>query len=226
MSVTLATIYGNALSTLGVSSSDSKFQTRCTRWINKTLDKIQFYAPEAEFLQNSEVTLATVADQETYSMPTDFMQLLTLRDDDNATEIKILDRELFDKLHPDPSGESTGKPYECTLEFDISSGVHILRLAAIPDDAYDLFATFRRFHPAISASQNLMYDKLETALEDGAVYHGALELYPDAEYTQFRAELKANWLESAQAISQIFAIQKPRRPQIPMMLRRNTHDQY
>jgi len=69
MSVTLSTIRENVLKGLMVNSSDSTLQSRATRWINKSLDKIQFYIPEAEFLQNSNTALTTVADQATYSLP-------------------------------------------------------------------------------------------------------------------------------------------------------------
>ena len=220
MSVTLSDIRDNVLKDLGLDSANSTLQTRAARWINKTLDKLQGYAPEAEFMQKSEKKLSTVADQATYSLPSTFLQLLALRDDTSATAIKIVNREQFDRNHPDPSSESTGSPNEATLEYDLDGAVHIIRLAPIPDDEYDLYAIFRQFHPALSGSQDLEYDKLQTALEDGAIYHGSLIVYLDAEYANYRAELKAQWLESAQNIGQIFAIQKPQTRNIPVILQR------
>lgn len=221
MSVSLATIYANVLKDLGLNSDSSQWQGRATRWINKGLDKIQAQNPTFEFMQNSNMSIATVADQATYSLPTDFLTLLHIRDDTNETKLDILTHGEFDRNHPDPSSESTGEPYECTLEFDISSGVHILRLAAIPDAAYTLYATIRRWHPTLSGAQALMADKLETALEDWAIYEGSLVVFPDAEFTNYRAELRGRAMESVQIISGALNTQKPHPRQIPICLKRN-----
>ncbi len=220
MSVTLETIRDNVMKDLGIDSENSTLQSRANRWINKALDKLQGYVPEAEFMQKTEKKLTTVADQATYSLPTTFLQLLGLRDDTSVTAIKILDAQAFDREHLDPSDEDTGEPTECRLEYDLDNGYHVLRLAPIPDDEYDLYAIFRQFHPALSGSQDLGYDKIQTVLEDGGTYFGAMVLYPDSEYAQYRAELKSTWLDAIQNISQIFAIQKPHPRNIPVRLKK------
>lgn len=221
MSVALSTIYTNVLKDLGINSSDTTWQNRATWWIKKALDKAEFFFPMAEFLQNSNASISTVADQATYSLPSDFFQLLHIRDDNNSTHLDILDHDEFDRNHPDPSSESTGRPSECTLEFDISSGVHILRLAPIPDDAYTIYATMRTFHPTLSGSQDLMFTKLETPLTDWAIYEGSLVVYPDNEFVNYRNELKARAIDSMGGISNILAMQKPSQPNIPTVLKKN-----
>jgi hypothetical protein len=219
MTVSSATIQANILKELSVDSTNAVLLARALRWMNKAMDKFQGYIVESEFLQKSESSLNTIADQATYAMPSDFFDILSLRDDNNNTIIEKITREEFDRRHPDPSGESTGKPYEYTLEYDRSSGVSIIRLSLIPDDAYTLYAVTRNWHPTLTAGQGLIYDKLETAIEEGGIYHGALSLYSDPEYANYRAELKANWLEAVQNLSQILEMQKPKPSQIPVRLR-------
>ena len=223
MSVTLATIYGNVLKDLGVNSSDTLWIARATRWLNKALDKAQATNPNAEFMQNSNTYISTVDGQATYSLPTDFLSLKHLRDDTSATEIDILSHEVFDDKHLDPSSESEGPPIECTLEFDISSGVHILRLAPIPDAVYVLYATMITFHPALSGAQSLMYSKLETALEDWAIWEGSLVTHPDNEFAQFRMELKSRANESMAMWSGLMNMQKPHPQTIPVKMKKNTY---
>lgn len=223
MSVALSTIYANVLKDLGLNSSDSTWQGRATRWINKALDKIEAKNPDAEFLQNSNSTLATVADQATYSMPSDFLILRHIRDDGNSNHLNILSHEEFDRRHPDPSSETTDQPADCTLEFDISSGVHILRLAPIPDDEYNLYATFSTFHPTLSGSQNLMWNKLETALEDWAIWEGCLVVFPDAEFTNYRAELKQRANESVMLVSGLLSAQRPHPINIPVRMKKGIY---
>jgi hypothetical protein len=220
MTVSLATIYDNVLKDLGLNSSDSTWQGRATRWINKALDKITMVCPNAEFLQNSYVSINTVADQPTYSMPSDFFELLSLRDDDNKTDIEILTHGEFDRRHLDPSGEDTNPPIHCTLEFDTSSGVAVMRLAPIPDDAYTLYATMRTFHPTLSGSQVLVWDKLQTALEDQAIYEGSLVVFPDAEFANYRLELKERGGESIRLVAGLLNSQKPAPARIPTVLKR------
>ena len=223
-SVALSTIYANVLKDLGLNSSDTTWQARATRWTNKALDKAQSFIPIAEFMQNSNAYIATVADQATYSLPADFLQMLHLRDDNNSTTLNELTHGQFDRNHPDPSTESTGKPYEYTLEYDISTGVHILRLAAIPDDAYTLYATMRTFHPTLSGSQDLMYSKLETALEDWAIFEGSLVVFPDNEFVNYRAELKARANESMSGIANLLTMQKPSPRQIPVQMKKGIYN--
>lgn len=221
MTVSLATIYSNVLKDLGLNSADSTWQTRATRWINKALDKVTMVAPNAEFLQNSYMSIDTVADQATYSLPSDFIELLSLRDDNNETNIEILSHGEFDKRHLDPSGEDTDPPSECTLEFDTSSGGHMLRLAPIPDAAYTLYATMRTFHPALSGSQALLWPKLETALEDWAIYEGALVVHIFPEMANYRLELKERAKESVELVAGLLNTQKPSPRQIPTVLKKS-----
>ena len=223
---TTLTIQENILKELGLPSDNSLLLGRALRWINKTLDKLQTYVPEAEFLQTSEIKLTLVADKATYALPTDFFQLLQVRSDTDLIILNMLTREKFDREHPDPSGEETGNPSDCTFEYDRSSNRHIIRLAPIPDSTDIYYAIMRRWHPSLSSSQDVQWDKLETVLEDGGIYHGSLSIYADPEYAQLRAELKANWLEAAQGISQILALQKPKPAQIPVVLRGPQNQQY
>jgi hypothetical protein len=219
MTVTAATIQANILKELSVDSANTVLLARALRWMNKSMDKFQGFIIESEFLQKSESKLTTIADQATYALPADHFDMLILRDDTNKTTIQPKTREEFDRAHTDPSTESTGKPYEYTMEYDRSAGRHIMRLALIPDSTYDLYAVTRNWHPTLTSNQGLIYDKLETAIEEGGIYHGALSLYSDPEYANYRAELKSNWLEAVQNLSQILEIQKPKPAQIPIRLK-------
>ena len=223
-SVSLATIYANVLKDLGLNSADTTFQARATRWINKALDKAMAMNPSAEIFQISNATISTVADTATYDLPTTFIKLKHIRDDNNSTEIEILSHEQFDDRHPDPSSESTSPPKECTLEFDVSTGVHVLRLAPIPDDAYTLYYTAASFHTALSGSQALMYPKLETALEDWAIWEGSLVVYPENEYVNLRNELKQRAGESMMLWSGMMNYQKPAPKQIRTQMKRYIYE--
>ncbi len=223
---TTLTIQQNVLSDLGLPTDNSTLQGRALRWLNKTLDKLQTYVPEAEFLQTSEIELTLVVNQATYALPADFFHLLQLRSDTDSIILNVLTREKFDREHPNPSREDPGSPRDVTLEYDRSSNRNIIRIGPAPDNADTYYAIMRRWHPSLSSSQDVQWDKLETVLEEGAFYHGALVIYADPEYTQYRAELKTNWLESAQGISQILALQKPNPSQIPVVLRGPQNQQY
>ena len=224
MSVSLATIYANVLKDLGLNSSDSTMQSRATRWVNKALDKALMYNPMSEFVQISNATISTVADTPTYSLPAGFMDLLHIRNDTSAWEIEIRAHGQFDRAHPDPSSETTDSPSECTLEFDIDNNVHKLRLAPIPDDVYTLYYTYRKFHPALSGSQDLEFDKFETALEDWAIWEGSLVVFPDNEYAQYRMELRSRANESMKLLSQFQSAQRPAPRNIPIQLKRGIYE--
>jgi hypothetical protein len=222
MAVT-STIQANILKELGLDSADTTLLARALIWANEALDTIQEYIPGAEFLQKSESYIACVADQATYALPSDFFQLLTLRDDDNSTSIEIITREEFDRRHTDPSSESTGKPYECCLEYDRTNTRHIVRVARIPDDTYTMYATMRNWHPALSASQNPYVDKLENAIKRGGMYYGSFFVYPDPEWNQLRADFERVFLNKVQSLSQILNIQKPHPPQIPVVMKKTNY---
>lgn len=216
-----ATLQANVLKRLRMNSADTALLARALVWLNYAMDMVQGYLPEAEYLQKSEMTIATVTSTALYALPSDFFQLMSLRDDSNKTVIDIITREQFERNHPDPSTESTARPYEATLEFDRSTspGTHILRLAAIPDDTYNLYAVMRCFHPALSGSQDTIWAKLQMILESGAAYYGAMELWADNEFSAYRQELKNEWLNATKAISQIMAMQRPRPTRIRTVMK-------
>jgi len=218
-----ASMQENVLEVLGIDSTDTVMLDVALDALNKSYDKLVMFVPEAEYLQKSENYLVTVDGQATYALPSDFFQLLSLRDDTSKTNIDIITREQFERNHPDPSSESEAKPYECTLEYDRSNKRHILRLAAIPDTTYTLYAVMRCWPTALSASTDPLHAKLETVLEEGGIYHVSLRTHAEPEYLQYRQELKGNWLEAVQAISQMFNVQKPRPPQIPIKLRKSDY---
>ncbi len=220
---TTAVMQADVLKRLQLDYTDSTLLARALDWLNKSLDRAQGYLPEAEFLQKSEIQISCVADQATYALPDNFMQLISLRDDDNGTHLEMLNREQFDRNHPDPSSEDTGAPYEFSLEFDRSTdpGTNIIRLAAIPDDTYTLYAIMRCFHPDLAnGAQTILWQKLRFTLEDTATHLGSLEFYKGREHAQWRSELKGDSIESLQNIRQLLMIQKPHGRQIPVQMRR------
>jgi hypothetical protein len=156
-------------------------------------------------------------------MPENFFYLGQMRIDSESRILEMRTREEFDRLHPDPANEDEDVPYDITLEYDRNNGRHVLRFAPIPDSAYVCHGILRRWHPSLSSSQNLQYDKLETAIENGGIYEGSMSVYADPEYTQYRAELKQRWLESVQGLQQILNMQKPKPRQIPVVLRREDY---
>ena len=220
MSVSLSTIYANVLKDLGLNSSDSTWQARATRWINKALDKATMLNPGSEFVQISNATISASDGTATYNLPTGFISLLHIRNDTSAWEIKIRSHGEFDRAHPDPSSEAEDSPSECTLEFDIDNNVHVLRVAPIPDDDYTLYYTYRKFHPALAGDQDLEYDKFETALEDWAIWEGSLVVFPDNEFVNYRNELRSRATESMKLLSQLVNFQKPAPRNIPIQLKR------
>jgi len=222
---TTSTIQANILKDLEVDSTSSTLLARALRWMNIAMDFITGEIPNAEFLKSSESYITTVADQATYSMPSDFFDLITLRDDTSGDgQLEILDRAEFDLRHPDPSSEDTDAPTEVTLEYNPSSAVHEMRLAPIPDDAYVLYAAMRRFHPDLATDQNPTWTKLETALQLGGVWQGSLKLYPDPEYAQIRAENKDAFLMAISGIKRILMLQAPKPNRIPVRMRRSDNE--
>lgn len=220
MTIQTIEIQKNVLKELGQNPDNTVLQARALRWLNKSLDKLQGYIPDVEFLQTSEMTITLVASQATYALPIDFFYIGQIRIDEESLILNQHTKDGFDRLHPDPANEDEDVPSDFTLEFDRVNGRHILRLAPIPDDAYVMHATIRRWHPALTGSQNIQYDKLETTLEEGGIYHGSLSIYGDQEYIQLRAEYKSNWLEAVQNLQQPLNMQKPRPIRIPTQLKK------
>ena len=226
MAISTRTVQNNVLKALGLDSTDTVLLARALRWLQKSIDKLQGSMPSSEIFQKSEMSMDTVDGQATYALPADFIQMISLRDDDNSTIIVPVERPQFDREHPKPSDESEGKPDEYTLEYDQGNRRHIFRLAPIPDDEYTLYAVMKVWHPKLSSSQGLTYDKIETAVEDGGTYQGSLEIYPDQEYATYRAELKENWRDSLIAAKNIFAMQKPKAARIRTFLRKNQYQHH
>lgn len=220
MSVSLATIYANVLKDLGLNSADTTWQSRATRWINKSLDKVQFFIPNAELLQESTETITTTADDPTDALDANFFELLSVRNDTEGSVVEVFPRVEFERRHPDPSSEETGAPVECTIEWNVSTGGHYIRWSPTPDDAYTMYIVQRVYHPALSGAQSLLYNKLETAIEDWAIYEGSLVVFPDNEFVNYRAELKARAIETMKAISQVFNAQKPNERNIPVRMKK------
>ena len=69
-----------------------------------------------------------------------------------------------------------------------------------------------------------MYSKLETALEDWAIYEGSLVVFPDNEFVNYRAELKARANEAMSGISNLLTAQKPSPKQIPIQMKKNIYN--
>lgn len=223
MTVSTINMQKNVLRELGLNPDDTTMQGRALRWLNKALDKVQGFMPDMEFLKTAEIAITLVDGQATYVMPTDFFAMTGLRIDEEDMILEEFPREEFDRRHPDPANEEEDVPSDYTFEYDRTSGRHVIRLGPIPDDAYDCHGILKRWHPALSGSQDIQYDKLETVLEEGAIWEGSKSVYADPEYTQYRAELKQSWLESSQSFQQIMAMSKPRSKQIPVVLRKSDY---
>jgi hypothetical protein len=208
---------------LRVNPSDAILLPRALEWLNEAIDEVQTHFPEAEFLQTSNISITMVASQSTYPLPTDFLQLLQLRNDDESVILTPLSREEFDRRHPDPSDESDDTPTDITLEYDRSNGRHILRVAPAPDAADTWYGIMRRWHPALSGTQGVQYDPLQRVLERWGAYFGSLEVYADAEHERFRGELFQNATRKLQGLGQVFAMQKPKQPQVPTVLRKSDY---
>lgn len=220
MTISTITMQQNILKELGRNPSDTLMQSRALRWLNKTLDLMQGFMPDVEFLQTSEMTITFTDGTATYVMPTDFFHISQVRIDDEDRILDEFSREEFDRRHPDPSGEDEDVPSDFTLEYDRGNGRHVMRVGPIPDTSYDAHGIMRRWHPSLTSNQNIQYDKLQTALEDGGIWQGSMSVYADQEYTQLRGELKQKWLESVQSLQQVLNMQKPRPQQIRTVLRK------
>jgi len=223
MTILTETIQKNVLRELGLNPADTTMQSRALRWINKSLDKLQGFIPDMEFLKTSEIEITLVDGQATYAMPADFFSMTQIRID---SETRILDefpRAEFDRRHPDPDNETEDVPSDYTFEYDRQNGRHIIRFGPIPDSAYVCHGILKRWHPALTSSQNIQSDKLETVIEEGAIWEGSKSVYADPEYTQYRMELKTSWLESSQSFQQIMAMQKPRPKQIRVVLKKSDY---
>jgi hypothetical protein len=219
MSISTIAIQKNILRRVGRNPDDTTMQALALHWMNVTLDKTQGFMPDVPFLETSEMDISLVDGQATYAMPTDFFYLSQVRIDSEYRTLNEFSHEEFDRWHPNPSAEDETVPSDWTLEYDRVSGRHIMRVGPIPEKTYVAHAIMRRWHPSISSVQGLQYDKLETAIEEGGIYHGSMIIYADQEYVQYRSELKQNWLETVQGLQQVMMQQKPRAHQIPTMLR-------
>jgi len=213
----------NVLRELGQNPDDTTLQGRALRWLNKSMDKLCGFMPDAEFLQTAEISITLVDGTATYIMPDDFFYMSQLRIDEESRILEEFTRQEFDRRHPDPANEEEDVPSDYTFEYDRVNGRHVIRFGPIPDDAYVCHGILKRWHPALSSSQNIQYDKLETVLEEGAIWEGSKSIYADQEYTQYRSELKGSWLESAQGFQQIMAFQKPRSKQVRVVLRKSDY---
>jgi len=218
---TTAQVQADILNGLGEDATNTILLARALRWANKAYDKLVGFLPEAEFFQKSETEMTTIADQATYVMPSNWFQIVSFRDDTNSTIIAEITRQEFDRLHSDPSNESTGKPSEYTLEYDHVNKRMVIRMAPIPDDSYTCYATVRMWPDEMSSTKDPIYDKLRTALEEGGIYEGAKVIFADPEHSQYRIELQGERDAAFMAISRIVAKQKPNPPQVPIAMRKN-----
>jgi len=217
------TIQASILKVLGVDSTDTTLLARSLEWLNEALDDAQMYLPEAEFFKTSEISMALVVNQTTYALPSDFVAFSSqqIRNDDESMIIDIINKEQFDRNHPDPSSETAAPPYDATLEFDRDNARNIIRLAPKPDATDTIYANMILWHPALSASQDIQWSKLEGALKRRAAYYGSLEIFAENEYVNFRQELDALSMAKFKALQQVVAIQKPRPKQIPIIMKKS-----
>lgn len=223
MTVSTATLQSEVLKILGYNSDDTVLAARALYWLNEAMDDIMFALPDAEFFQKSDMTLATVADQAAYPLPAEFFSLLSLVDSTNQNPLDVLTREEFDRRHPDPSSEDTDSPKDVTFEYDVANVRNIIRLAPIPDDAYTLRAVMRCWHTALSATQAIPWDKVETVVKRRAAYYGAIELYNAPEDVNYRNELNQLSMVKMTGLQNVLSRQKPRPKQIPVVLRKSDY---
>ncbi|MFH1628669.1 MAG: hypothetical protein ABIE47_08095 [Pseudomonadota bacterium] len=223
MSVTTATMQANVLHILTMDSTDTVLLARALEWLNEAVEDVAMYLPEAEFFQTSEMPLTLVVDQATYAMPSDFFQLIQVRNDDESVILNMLPRAEFDRRHPDPSSETTDTPADGTLEFDRENGRNILRVAPIPASADTFYAIVRRWHKTLSSTQGLQWDKIQRTVERRGAYYGSLEVRNFTEDAPFRAELAQVSLAKMQALQQIVTIMKPRPVRIPTVMRKGDY---
>ena len=219
MATATTVIQANILKVLRQPSDSDLLLDRALEWLKDAIEDAQMFLPEAEFFQMSEMPLTLVVSQATYALPSDMLQLMQVRNNDESVIINMLSRDEFDRRHP--SSEDDATPNDGTLEYDRNNNRHILRLAPPPVAADTLYAIMRRWHPTLSDSQNIQYDKLEKALERRAIYYGSVEVFNDNEFTNYRAELKNISVEKFNALQRVVAIQKPHRTQVPTILRKS-----
>lgn len=223
MATATSTIQANILKDLRLPSTDTTLLERALEWLKDAIEDVQEYIPEAEFFQTAEMPLTLVINQTTYAMPSDMLQLIQVRNDDESVILNLMNRSEFDRRHPDPSSEAAATPSDGTLEYDRSNNRHILRVAAKPVAADTFYAIMRRWHSSLGSSQNVQYDHLEKVLERRAVYYGSLEVFNDNEYVQFRNELNNVSIEKIKGLSRVVALQKPTSPQIPTVLKKSDY---
>lgn len=223
MTVNTATLQAKVIKVLGYNASDTTLLPQALEWLNEAMDDILFYIPEAEFFQKSDMTISTVADQAAYPMPTDFLALTSLVDVTNQNPLDVLTREEFDRRHPDPSDEETDAPSDVTYEYDRNNLRNVIRLGPIPDAAYTLRAVMRCWHPSLSSSQSMLWDKAESAVKRRAAYYGSIELYNSPEDIHFRNELDTLSMRKLDALRGLLASQKPRPTQVPAILRKSDY---
>lgn len=223
MTVQTSDLQAQTLKTLGINSDETVLQERALNWLNEALDDVQMYIPDAEFLQVAEMPVTLVVSRATYVLPTDFMVLTQFRNDTESTILNFITRAEFDRRHPDPSTEGDATPSDVTLEYDRQSGRHVVRVGPAPVAADTCYVIMKRWHPALSASQDIQWDKLKHVLIRRAAYYGSLEIYQDNEYVQMRNELNTVSLNKIQALQGVLAMQKPRPNQIPVVLRKSDY---
>lgn len=223
MTVSTATLQTEVIKILGYNSSDTVLLARALAWLNEAMDDILFYIPEAEFYQKSYMTIATVADQAAYPMPSDFLSLLSIVDVTNQNPLNVLPREEWDRRHPDPSDEETDAPADVTYEYDRTNLRNVIRLAPTPDDAYTLRANMRCWHSELSGSQDVLWDKIENVVKRRAAYFGSIELFNSPEDIQFRNEMNQLSMVKMDGLRRVLASQKPRPNQIPAILKKSDY---
>jgi hypothetical protein len=223
MTVSTSDLQASTLKLLGVNSDDTVLLARALEWLNEAMDEIMMFVPEAEFFQKSYMTIDTVASQAVYSLPSNFFYLSELVDEDNQTPLKMITREKFDRLYPDPTSDNEDSPSEYTLEYDPSRNLNVMRLWPIPDDVYTLKAVMRCWHETLSDSQDIPWDKLESAIKRRAAYYGAFEVYNSPDDAHYRAELGQLSGQKMILLQQFLAMQRPKPRQIPTVLRKSEY---
>lgn len=135
---------------LQLTKSGVKLETRALDWLNHTMWRMARRHDFKEMYKRN--TASTVDGQKTYTMPTNYKQiiLITVRDGNNSIKLRQMSPREFNKRIPYPENETEGRPtvyIPFGNEFD---------LFEIPDAVYTMYMRTIQWPTTITSASSLI----------------------------------------------------------------------
>ena len=120
----------------------------------------------------------------------------------------------------DYSHSATGTPSTFCIEYDAANAKYVFRLSDVPDDTYIGSIVYSASPSDLSATVDVIWNKLEFAIEQGGIYYGSMVIIDDEKK---RREFKANYEVAMQALIQLDISLMPKNDRIKVVMKKTDY---